>query len=169
MSRTRSGAGARHDGTPRRDRRAARRRAALGAALGVGLLLLVLLTLLGLAGMSAALAALSMAGNDRHQRQAFDAAEAGIARALRGAASAPGAMGGWPAAPVDGDWLPRVEVAVVVTPLPCPPPCAPPEGFSLDAGGESLRARYFTITATGSAPPARAVHEQVAYVLANAD
>lgn len=142
---------------------------ARGAALGIGLLLLLLLLLLGLAGMSAALAGLLMAGNDRHQRQAFDAAEAGIARALAGAAPAPGATQRWPAAPVDAAWLPRVTVAVVVTPLPCPAPCAPPEGFSLDAGGGTLLARYFTISATGSAPPARAVHEQVAYVLANDD
>lgn len=146
-----------------------RRRMLRGAALGVGLLLLLLLTLLGLAGMSAAMAALLMAGNDRHQRQAFDAAEAGIARAMRTAAPAPGETRNWPAAAVDGDWLPRVSVAVVVTPIPCPAPCAPPEGFSLDAGGASLAARYFTITATGAAPPARAVHEQVAYVLASDD
>ena len=140
-----------------------------GAVLGAGLVLLLLLTLLGLAGMTAATAGLMMAGNDQRRAQAFDAAEAGITRALRTAVPpVAGALDG-PAAAFDAELLPQARLAVRLTPLPCAAPCLPPAGFSLDAGGETLLARYFTITSTGTVLGARAVHEQVAYVLTSAE
>ena len=142
------------------------RHPARGAVLGAGLVLLLLLTLLGLTGMTAATAALMMAGKDQRRAQAFDAAEAGIARALHTAAMPTEGALDWPVAALDAELLPQARFAVQLAPLPCAAPCLPPAGFSLDAGGETLLARYYTITATGTVLGARAVHEQVTYVLA---
>jgi type IV pilus assembly protein PilX len=53
-----------------------------GAALVVGLLLLVVLTLLAITGMNTASSELIMAGNEQYRQNAFQAAEAGIERAV---------------------------------------------------------------------------------------
>lgn len=53
-----------------------------GAALVVGLLLLLVLTLLAVSGMNTASLELIMAGNTQYQQNAFQAAEVGIERAL---------------------------------------------------------------------------------------
>ncbi len=50
-----------------------------GAALAVGLILLLVITLLALSGMSSASLELMMAGNEQFRQDAFQAAEAGIA------------------------------------------------------------------------------------------
>jgi type IV pilus assembly protein PilX len=54
-----------------------------GAALVVGLLLLVVLMMLAISGMTTASLELQMAGNEQYQKRAFQAADAGIERALR--------------------------------------------------------------------------------------
>jgi hypothetical protein len=53
-----------------------------GAALVIGLLLLLVMTMLALTGMSSAALELQMAGNEQFQERAFQAAESGIAQAL---------------------------------------------------------------------------------------
>lgn len=53
-----------------------------GAALVVGLLLLLVLTLLAISGMNTASLELVMAGNTQYQQNAFQAAETGIERSL---------------------------------------------------------------------------------------
>jgi Tfp pilus assembly protein PilX len=53
-----------------------------GAALVVGLLLLLVLTLLAISGMNTASLELVMAGNTQYGQNAFQAAEAGIERTL---------------------------------------------------------------------------------------
>jgi type IV pilus assembly protein PilX len=53
-----------------------------GAALVVGLLLLLVLTVLAISGMNTASLELVMAGNTQYQQNAFQAAETGIERAL---------------------------------------------------------------------------------------
>ncbi|MGE0581486.1 MAG: PilX N-terminal domain-containing pilus assembly protein [Steroidobacteraceae bacterium] len=53
-----------------------------GAALVIGLLLLVVLTLLAITGMNTASSELIMAGNEQYRQNAFQAAEAGIERAI---------------------------------------------------------------------------------------
>jgi type IV pilus assembly protein PilX len=53
-----------------------------GAALVVGLLLLVILTLLAISGMNTATTELIMAGNEQYRQKAFNAAGAGIEEAL---------------------------------------------------------------------------------------
>ena len=57
-----------------------------GAALFVGLVLLLVMTLVGVSGMNTATLELAMAGNAQAQQQAFQAAETGIDIAIaRGA------------------------------------------------------------------------------------
>lgn len=53
-----------------------------GAALVIGLLLLLVLTILAISGMTTASLELQMAGNEQYQERAFQAAEAGIERAI---------------------------------------------------------------------------------------
>jgi len=53
-----------------------------GAALVVGLMLLVILTLLAISGMNTATTELVMAGNEQFQARAFQAAETGIERVI---------------------------------------------------------------------------------------
>ena len=53
-----------------------------GAALVVGLLLLLVLTILAISGMTTATLELQMAGNEQYQERAFQAAEAGIEQAI---------------------------------------------------------------------------------------
>jgi type IV pilus assembly protein PilX len=61
-----------------------------GAALVIGLLLLLILTLLAISGMNTASLELVMAGNTQYQQNAFQAAETGIAQALVAAGFNPG-------------------------------------------------------------------------------
>jgi type IV pilus assembly protein PilX len=63
-------------------RRIATRRAQRGAALVVGMLLLLVLTLLAISGMNTASLELAMAGNMQFHENAFRAAEAGIEQAM---------------------------------------------------------------------------------------
>jgi Tfp pilus assembly protein PilX len=71
-------------------RRASRQR---GAALIVGLILLVILTLLAFAGSNTAITELVMAGNEQFRRNAALAAQAGIERAITRLAVVPTAPG----------------------------------------------------------------------------
>jgi type IV pilus assembly protein PilX len=58
-----------------------------GAALIVGLLILLVLTLLAIAGMNSASTGLLMAGNEQFQQRAFQAAETGVERTLSSTAN----------------------------------------------------------------------------------
>ena len=60
-----------------------------GAALVVGLIMLVMLTLLAVSGMNSASVELVMAGNEQYRHQAFQASGTGIERALTVLASVP--------------------------------------------------------------------------------
>ena len=62
-----------------------------GAALVVGLLLLLVLTLLAISGMNTASLELVMAGNTQFHQNAFQAAETGIEQAIQTADFNPGA------------------------------------------------------------------------------
>jgi len=53
-----------------------------GAALVVGLILLLVLTLLAISGMTTAALELQMAGNEQYQERSFQSADAGIEQAL---------------------------------------------------------------------------------------
>ena len=60
-----------------------------GAALAVGLILLVVLTLLAVSGMNTASTELVMAGNEQYRQSAFHAAETGVEQALSVLATVP--------------------------------------------------------------------------------
>lgn len=62
-----------------------------GAALVVGLLLLLVLTLLAISGMNSASLEFIMAGNEQYRSNAFQAAEAGIEQSIQQGAFNPGA------------------------------------------------------------------------------
>jgi len=61
------------------------RRQQSGAALVIGLLLLVVLTILAISGLSTSTLELQMAGNEQYQERAFQSAEAGIEQAISSA------------------------------------------------------------------------------------
>lgn len=75
---------ARHSRTPGAER---------GAALVVGLIMLVVLTILAITGMSIASTELIMAGSEQDRARAFNAAEAGIERATRTLSDVPAIPG----------------------------------------------------------------------------
>jgi type IV pilus assembly protein PilX len=68
-----------------------KRRLQNGAALVIGMILLLVLTLLAVAGMSSASLEFIMAGNEQLRANAFQAAEAGIEQSLRTGVLNPGA------------------------------------------------------------------------------
>lgn len=72
-----------------------------GAALVVGMILLVVLTLLAISGMNTASLNLQMAGNAQYYQNAFQASEDGIAQAIRYAAFNPN-VSSEPVAPQNG-------------------------------------------------------------------
>jgi len=112
-----------------------------GAALVVGLVLLVILTLLAISGMNTATTELVMAGNEMYQENAFQAAETGIERTMATAAFNPVATP--PADPPvvtldNGD----TYAAVVLPRGPSPPP----PGYTI---GE-FSAEHFDIQSIGA-------------------
>jgi type IV pilus assembly protein PilX len=70
-----------------------------GAALAVGLILLLVLTLLAVSGMNTASTELIMAGNEQYRQRAFQAASTGVERALSTLPSAPQLRNPPPSAP----------------------------------------------------------------------
>jgi Tfp pilus assembly protein PilX len=139
-----------------------------GAALIVGLLLLVVITVLAISGMSTATTELAMARNDQNYENAFQAAETGLEAALaQGQFSALG-----PATiPVYINSNDSVETLIQPD---GDPTIVPDQAFSLGGGG--VVAYHFLATATAvsrrsSAPnvttdrDASAVHTQAFYVV----
>lgn len=134
-----------------------------GAALVVGLMLLVVITLLAIGAMNSASVDLVMAGNTQYQQRAFQAAEMGIERTI-----------------VEGDFIPGPESVEVVDPIGVPG--LAPDQFSTrltsDLDGteqpaiwgnsvDAFSTYHFQLTSTGeSARSARTVHVQGVAVLA---
>jgi Tfp pilus assembly protein PilX len=140
-----------------------------GAALIVGLLLLVVITVLAISGMSTATTELAMARNDQNYENAFQAAETGLEAALaQGQFSALG-----PATiPVYINSNDSVETLIQPD---GDPTIVPDQAFSLGVGS-GVVAYHFLATATAvsrrsSAPnvttdrDASAVHTQAFYVV----
>jgi type IV pilus assembly protein PilX len=133
-----------------------------GAALVVGLMLLVILTLLAISGMGTATTELVMAGNEQFQNRAFQAAETGIERVIGAGTfnpmsttqtSASLAMSGKPATQDD-----RFDATTRPRGTTLPPP-----GFSLDA----FTSEHFEIVSQGtSARNAASTHTQGLFLLA---
>jgi type IV pilus assembly protein PilX len=91
-----------------------------GAALVVGLLLLLVLTLLAVSGMNSASLEFIMAGNEQYRSNAFQAAEAGIEQTMLQGAFNPGspaqALNGAPTA--TDTWAATVTPQLLGVPLP---------------------------------------------------
>ncbi|HSC06563.1 MAG TPA: pilus assembly PilX N-terminal domain-containing protein [Steroidobacteraceae bacterium] len=127
-----------------RRRLAARaRKGQRGAALIVGMVLLVVLTLLAISGMNTATTELLMAGNEKYQENAFQAAETGIERTIATTAFNPAAVPpAVPPPPIDlGDGS---TYEAVVLPRGA---YGPPPNYSL---GSSFATEHFEIQSTGN-------------------
>lgn len=130
-----------------------------GAALVIGLILLLILTLLAVSGMNSASTELIMAGNEQYRQNAFQAAETGVEQALTTLANVPqsGAPTVAPATAVPGSTTDEYATSsrYLGDDLNIP-------GFS---AGKFVGFHY-EITSTGtSARNARAQHVQGAFVI----
>jgi hypothetical protein len=127
-----------------------------GAALIIGLILLLVMTLVGVAGMSGATLQLVMAGNVQYSQQAFQAAEDAIEGEME-----EGDFSSTLDRTNDYEFSDGITAQArtrysVSTPVPA-------GGYSIGAG---LQAHHFEIVSTGSAPRgARSVHRQGFYIV----
>ena len=128
-----------------------------GAALIVGLVLLLVLTVLGVSGITMATLELEMTGNSQAAEYAFQAAETGLDRALSGPAGT--------TAPVTytneliGDGTYHFDASIA-----CAATTPVPEGIYSEDGG--ARAIHFDATATGFGPrDAVSTHTQSVYII----
>jgi hypothetical protein len=148
-----------------------------GAALVVGLLLLLVLTILAISGMNTASLELMMAGNTQYQQNAFQAAETGIERALvLGSFNPAGGTERFPAPSSDPDVpdsaepIPNTDgrdsfVAVITPAL-----SGAPQPALWGSTWNSFSTFHFEIQSTGrSARNAIAVNNQGVAVVAPAD
>jgi type IV pilus assembly protein PilX len=150
--------------------RAARARRQGGAALVVGLILLMVLTLLAISGMNSATLELQMAGNAQYTENAFQASETGVEEALRvarvtGVNTAnvdPEVSKTVPGSSTDGyKILTRHNPDNGVTNVPA-------GGFSVGIG-KGFSAYHFDVTSTGTSSRASTqTHVQGFYVVAQA-
>jgi len=130
-----------------------------GAALFVGLVLLLVMTVLGVSGMSTATLELAMAGNAQAQQQAFQAAETGIDIAISGGVFTTFESTTLPTISV-GDGVVDVEMTFRQA------TGVPDTAFSLGVGTGAVQAFHFDVVATGQGPRgARSTHTQSFYVV----
>jgi type IV pilus assembly protein PilX len=140
-----------------------------GAALVVGMILLMVLTLLAISGMTSATMELQMAGNAQYSENAFQAAETGVEEAMRDAR-----VNGRNTANVDPE---KTEVVAGTTDhykihtVHNPDngvTKVPSGGFSMGVG-KGFSAYHFDITSTGtSSRSSTQTHVQGFYVVAQA-
>ena len=140
-----------------------------GAALIVGLILLVVITVLAISGMNTATTELAMARNDQNYENAFQAAETGLAVAL-GMASFD-TLAGATVTPIIGSGGGHETVTALIEFEDSTP--VPDKAFSLGAGS-GIAAYHFIATAQAASmrdpgnPTDRdssAVHTQAFYVV----
>jgi type IV pilus assembly protein PilX len=127
-----------------------------GAALVIGLILLLVLTILAVSGVMSSTLELRMVGNQQQQERAFQAAELAIEQAMTDAmlTETPQIQ---PVTTVPGS-TDEYEYAIRKTGQTGAPP-----GFSLDAGFAS---HHFAVTASGySSGGAESTHTQGFYVV----
>jgi len=96
------------------------RRAQRGAALVIGLLLLLVLTILAVSGMNSASLEFVMAGNEQYRANAFSAAEAGIERTIDSGTFNPAVLTqnlNGAATPTD-NWAAQIDTQLNGNPLP---------------------------------------------------
>lgn len=132
-----------------------------GAALVVGLMLLVIVTVLAVSAVNTASTELIMAGNEQFRERAFQAAEVGVERGLRSLATVP----------QTGVAVVASETAVTALPQDAYALSSIYLGEDNDIPGFSAGkfvGLHYRIDSTGtSLRNAQSVHEQGAYVLAS--
>lgn len=134
-----------------------------GAALVVGLVLLMVLTILGVSGMTTSKLEVFMAGNKQFAENAFQAAETGINRVLE---SGNFTTAGPVVAPMVV--LPNGDTVVTNTSfqIATPPPPRPGLGFSQGLGGGGFSAFHFEIDSSGTSQRgAVSAHNQGFFVI----
>jgi type IV pilus assembly protein PilX len=139
-----------------------------GAALVVGLMLLVVITVLAVSGMNTATTELAMARNDQNYENAFQAAETGLARALSTGSYETGTAASFSGgAGATGNESYTVDIVYENDTI------VPDKAFSLGSGS-GVRAYHFmaTSTAVSARDPnietdrdASAVHTQAFYIV----
>lgn len=132
-----------------------------GAALVVGLVLLLALTVIGVSGMNMATLELNMASNMQAQQAAFQAAETGIDIPIAQGTfttAAPSTLAPTPLG--DGSYQTQsVTSCVETTPVP-------DIAFSMGAGAGTVQAFHFDIVSVGTGPRnARSTHTQSFYIV----
>lgn len=137
-----------------------------GAALIVGLVLLMVLTVLGISGMNSATLELTMAGNAQFGQDAFQAAETGIDLVLarRTFSTVPGSPGNIiaPTPLGDGTYTTQAVTNFMTT------TDVPDIAFSggVGTGGGTVQAFHFDVQSIGIGPRnARSTHNQSFYVV----
>ena len=129
-----------------------------GAALFVGLVLLLVMTVLGVSGMNTATLELAMAGNAQVQQQAFQAAETGIDIAI--------SQGGFSTAPIPSFEMTVGDATVEVETTFEQSTGVPDTAFSLGVGTGAVQAFHFDVVSTGRGPRgAVSTHRQSFYVV----
>jgi hypothetical protein len=124
-----------------------------GAALVVGLVLMLVLTVLGISGMNTATLELVMASNNQSQQLAFQAAETGIDLAVGSNVHPPTGITPFASGPARSQ-MRCVEITDV-----------PGRAFSRGVAGGSVIAYHFDVVAVGTGPRnAVATHTQGFYV-----
>lgn len=132
-----------------------------GAALIVGLVLLMVLTVLGVSGMNTATLELTMASNTQFHQDAFQAAETGIDISIARRNFTTVAPAILPITPLgDGSYQTQaVGTFMENTPVP-------DLAFSMGVSGGSVQAFHFDIIAVGNGPRnAVSTHNQSFYVV----
>jgi type IV pilus assembly protein PilX len=114
-----------------------------GAALVIGLILLVVLTLLAVSGMNTASTELRMSGNEQFRKRAFEASEAGIERGLAQGPFNPNTPPAIVAAGPADAAVPDDQYSLLITPAGA---TAAPPGYSL----KTFSAEHFTIQSQGA-------------------
>ncbi len=128
-----------------------------GAALVVGLILLLVITLLAISGMSTASLELQMAGNAQYGQNAFQAAETGIEQAML--------SGSYDTENTTTKDSTDLKFKSVTTYNKENGRTEIPEGGYSMGVGKGFKAYHFDITSTGeSARGARATHVQSFYI-----
>ena len=147
------------------------RRRQHGAALVVGLVLLMILTLLAISGMNTSTLELQMAGNFQFSQNAFQAAEIGIQRAMASGKYATNTSITVPPTLITGSATDTPDTYESVTRFDCSkngetmPPPRPGASFSIGEG-MGFAAYHFEVESTGrSSRGARAVNVQDFYVV----
>jgi type IV pilus assembly protein PilX len=132
-----------------------------GAALVIGLLLLLVLTILAISGMTTATLELQMAGNTQYKEHAFQAAEVGIEQAIETAdfdTANAHEVSGTIDADTGTEYAARMEFDKETGTT-----IVPGGGFSMGTG---FQAYHFNIESTGrSERGAEATHTQSIYII----